>query len=314
MKGRDTAIDITKAIGILLMVLGHCAIPSVLINFIFSFHMPLFFILSGYFFKEKDTSLLIRNGYYHLIRPYLITGVVIILLCLVEQHYHTAYLKLIAFLLGSGSGHWFGESVPIIGPIWFLPALFWCKIIYNLICKRTKHVFLYSFIISTISFVFGKYITTLPFGFLYGLCALVFYSMGHYWNIKRVALNSKWLFVGILIWAFCIKKGSLEIATYNCNLYPFSMIAAFIGTYITYKFSTIFPKKLSSPFCWLGKNTMYILCYHTLYFYILSVLNVYLFKPNDIIINDWMKLIICFVLSLGLPIIHVKIMLAINRN
>ena len=54
MNNRDTAFDITKAIGILLMILVHCSgLPHLLRNFIFSFHMPLFFIVSGYFYKPK---------------------------------------------------------------------------------------------------------------------------------------------------------------------------------------------------------------------------------------------------------------------
>ncbi len=40
-------VDISKAIAIVLMVAGHTSIPRPLSNFIWSFHMPLFFIASG---------------------------------------------------------------------------------------------------------------------------------------------------------------------------------------------------------------------------------------------------------------------------
>ena len=54
-------IDIAKGIGIILVVLGHTLVPQVretgfagfLWIFIYNFHMPLFFFLSGYLF-EKD--------------------------------------------------------------------------------------------------------------------------------------------------------------------------------------------------------------------------------------------------------------------
>lgn len=45
-------ITIAKSIGIILMVLGHIEIPSLLKNFIYVFHMPLFFFCSGYLFKD----------------------------------------------------------------------------------------------------------------------------------------------------------------------------------------------------------------------------------------------------------------------
>ena len=45
-------ITIAKAMGILLMVIGHSGCPQVLFRIIYLFHMPLFFFLSGIFAKE----------------------------------------------------------------------------------------------------------------------------------------------------------------------------------------------------------------------------------------------------------------------
>ena len=45
-------VDVAKGIAILLVIIGHTVnFGSATRNFIFSFHMPLFFILSGYTFK-----------------------------------------------------------------------------------------------------------------------------------------------------------------------------------------------------------------------------------------------------------------------
>ena len=44
---RNQWVDVAKGIAIILMVLGHTAIPDSLSRFIYSFHMPLFFIASG---------------------------------------------------------------------------------------------------------------------------------------------------------------------------------------------------------------------------------------------------------------------------
>lgn len=47
-------IDIAKGIGVLLVIAGHMhAMPTVIKNFIYGFHMPLFFMLAGYCFKDK---------------------------------------------------------------------------------------------------------------------------------------------------------------------------------------------------------------------------------------------------------------------
>lgn len=48
---RNQWIDIAKGITIILMVLGHSSLPQPISRFIWSFHMPLFFIASGWMTK-----------------------------------------------------------------------------------------------------------------------------------------------------------------------------------------------------------------------------------------------------------------------
>lgn len=55
---RDNVIDVAKGIGIVLVVFAHINFTEPIQFFIYSFHMPLFFIISGVLFtKEKYPSL-----------------------------------------------------------------------------------------------------------------------------------------------------------------------------------------------------------------------------------------------------------------
>lgn len=54
MKERDSTVDIIKAIGIVCMVLGHSGCP--ITHFICLFHMAIFFIASGYCYKENYSN------------------------------------------------------------------------------------------------------------------------------------------------------------------------------------------------------------------------------------------------------------------
>lgn len=53
---RIESLDIAKGIGILIVVLGHVLRTDdvFLKKFIFSFHMPLFFMLSGFVFNTEN--------------------------------------------------------------------------------------------------------------------------------------------------------------------------------------------------------------------------------------------------------------------
>lgn len=52
--------DMARGITILLMMVGHFSLPFTVKVFIYSFHMPLFFISNAYFMKSyawKDTAI-----------------------------------------------------------------------------------------------------------------------------------------------------------------------------------------------------------------------------------------------------------------
>ena len=53
MKRDNTTLSICKAVAIILMCAGHAEGPTLLVTFIYLFHMPLFFIAAGYFFDKK---------------------------------------------------------------------------------------------------------------------------------------------------------------------------------------------------------------------------------------------------------------------
>ena len=80
---RNVEIDIAKGIGILLVIIGHGAIPSWSKDAISSFHMPLFFILSGYFFRDEKPLTRVQKDAKRLLLPYVVTMTVITLYMLV---------------------------------------------------------------------------------------------------------------------------------------------------------------------------------------------------------------------------------------
>ena len=70
---RINYIDTTKAILIIFVVIGHIFLNGKIHDFIYTFHIPAFFIISGILFNAKDKSYFIalKNKIYSLIVPFI---------------------------------------------------------------------------------------------------------------------------------------------------------------------------------------------------------------------------------------------------
>ena len=47
-------VDTSKGLGILLVIVGRCGIGGIPLKWVYSFHLPLFFIISGYLFSYNE--------------------------------------------------------------------------------------------------------------------------------------------------------------------------------------------------------------------------------------------------------------------
>ena len=70
-KKRIQYIDIARGIAIILMIIGH-VIEGLPRKIIYSFHMPLFIIVSGLLYKDRNAKDTIKNILKKLILPYAI--------------------------------------------------------------------------------------------------------------------------------------------------------------------------------------------------------------------------------------------------
>ena len=82
MNNRKCWLDIAKGIAIFLMVIGHTSIPSVVSNFVYAFHMPLFFIASGLAsdYDRHTWGGYVKHKSYTIMLPFLSYSVIVILL------------------------------------------------------------------------------------------------------------------------------------------------------------------------------------------------------------------------------------------
>lgn len=138
MERRIDWIDCTKGIAILLTIIGHSVYygryGSTLRGMIFSFHMPLFFILSCLTYRCSNDMSEFRKkmikGMCHLLSPAIITFAIMILYqCVIDTSLITNWVywkgKIYTLIFASGVNTTINEfEVNAIGIPWFFFALF----------------------------------------------------------------------------------------------------------------------------------------------------------------------------------------------
>ena len=200
---RRGEIDAAKGLALLSVVLGHVILlhtfPS---NWIYTFHMPAFFFLSGMTFRpEKYDGLLpfLKDKARKRLLPYLGITALAFFICMLRPAYR-------APVLNDGWSHqllWiFYYTQPqnlYVGQLWFLVALFWAELMawiwFQLAGKRHLLVKCYSVFLLALLAVriqeINPYLPVgnrLPWKIDSALCACVFLIAG-YWTEKRRLLE-----------------------------------------------------------------------------------------------------------------------------
>ena len=141
---RKLWLDIAKGITIILMVVGHTTIHHIASDFIYCFHMPLFFIASGFISSYLKHSPLeyIKHKAHTMMLPFITYSIIVSLVL-----YFIGQIDF-PILLSNG---WGGYA------LWFVPVLYLASILAMLV-SFTKNVYLrYGFMFSL--FLLGGYLS-----------------------------------------------------------------------------------------------------------------------------------------------------------
>ena len=268
-------IDTARGIAILLVILGHMPINKWTHDFIYSFHMPLFFIISGFFIAGETAlavSEYIKKKYTRLIIPYLFFGILIMIpFSIVFEAYRTGDAS-IGTMSNLFSRHLVGHLIglrndwPYVGLFWFLPCLFCSLILIFLISKYCgKYVLPVVVILSAGGFLYNYFISSsLPFSMDLSMIAVLFLMIGSYFF--KHSKNLSWSIAGtagIIGFIAFILNGRVEMYDGNFNN---PVIFLLSGTGISIFVLKICMSIKGSSFTeWLGLNTLLIYMLHYLF-------------------------------------------------
>ncbi|HEX7819407.1 MAG TPA: acyltransferase family protein [Sphingobium sp.] len=130
--GRVEWVDAAKGIGILLVIAGHVWWRGPWRDMIYAFHMPLFFLLSGYMVKPQPTLPLVVKQVRSLLVPFAAFSLLLIAVDLLVEGARGVRPIFPGF--GTGIAAILLHTESLRGPftiLWFIPCLFFARIAWN---------------------------------------------------------------------------------------------------------------------------------------------------------------------------------------
>ena len=285
LQKRNIYIDILKAFAIICVVCGHCIqygsgadylsqclfFDNVIFKVIYSFHMPLFMLISGYLFaysvNKTNWLQLIYSRVKTLVIPIMIWSIIPLVLSLVTMFRNNELVSLFLVIK---------KYVSIsLGNLWFLWAIFWCSLIVTLVRRFFKDSMIIYIVGMLLTFIVPDALGCHMYKFMYP-----FFVIGYFYNKnngkeklksiyenKAVLLISGGVFIALLLLfnydsyiytsGYYILKENVIKQLYN-DIYRF-VIGLEGSIFIMLIFNTTiryFNDTFTRIMCWIGRNTL----------------------------------------------------------
>lgn len=294
---KNNYISIAKALGIILMVVGHSGCPITFCRFIYLFHMPLFFICSGYFFKDISDRPSLYSFYKKRIKglywPYLKWSLLFLLLHNTFRHLHITesviyqkedYVRHLIKMI------FMTDYELLIRPFWFIKELLLASLIVattsflnaRLFTKKRPELL---FVIATIFSVISKFAPPIP---IIGDCSVLCLSVLYYYTGILIYKYKQFIpltyttliltFIIVLLGSLFF-KGTIDMrftSIYNqIPYYIFSIAGIIMILCISQKLETT--NKVSLLY-YIGNHTMPILALNLLALKVGSCLKIWIYR------------------------------------
>lgn len=308
---RNDTISIAKGIAIILMVIGHAEAPELITNFIYTFHMPLFFICAGYFFSPKyldDPWTFVSKRFKGLYIPFIKWSLVFLLL-------HNIWFEL--GILNETYGNWTGgvthpytlqsaiQRLVLIftsmsgydefmaGAFWFFRGLLVASILsmlfYRILRKNTRLndnlcLFLICvgmILITALHIFFHFKLTFFPNGGWRETWGIFFFTLGILFKRMQPYLREHWALTSVYFLLLCGAAVLHLSGMNNGGIYrdlwslPLTGTIGFLMLHHVSGCISVMTSRLSRLLVYIGENTLYVFIFHIISFKLVSLVKIW---------------------------------------
>ena len=298
-------IDILKSFGIILMIMGHIGFGDQFDFYIHSFHMPMFYIISGHLYKKSNITFneFLKKKFHSLIIPYIFWSIfhliIWYLLCLIfnKEFLLLNFLSIFSFNTTS--------YMPIAGALWFLTSLFFVDIIYFIIDKLDNKIKTSLIILLSLCGCIIPYYFRLPLALDTSFMGIGLYHIGVLSKKIMNDDNFKKSIICIIIGSiFTFVNGYINVRE---GIYSNILLYYFVASIMTYGLYGLAYKlnhlncKIIKEFKFIGRNSLVYVCLNQLILLFLN--NFSEFFQNNFLLYVVLKIASLFFVLMILHII-----------
>lgn len=279
LKRRIEWVDVVKGMAVPLIIIGHTSQSAAFITYIYSFHMPLFFLLSGYTSKRAED---VKTYGKHILKNfcYLILPCILVQLGIewVELWMKTGTWQMLTwtkitgifYRLFWGCAWGWADGFPSVGMLWFFITMFWAKVIWEgiglLFPEKDTAICIFVALIG-IWYGPGNY---LPQNLDIAMMTVLYYCIGNFarkYQEKVIAARFKMplFWIALMIWVFCAQQGMyIELAVKSYPGIVVGILESICGSYV---FCILAQEVAENRICkkifsFLGRHTLLIVLVH----------------------------------------------------
>ena len=312
-------VDNVKAIAMVLVVVGHApGLNPFVMNFIYAFHMPVFFFLSGLLLSEQKLALPLRRFIVLQVRS---LGIPYLFFFLLSYLYWLPTHRLAAAAKTLGPMAWWEPLLGLLmgnqhawvvnAVLWFFLCLFMTTCIY-FIAKRFFSTGFLALVFSSLGIVFALfYVPSWP-RWLWTLdstlIALGFYAAGHFARayypqlaqLSRPRAAILVLVLGLVLLAGTALNGKVDLNSLVFGNLPFLyFVNAYIGIVGLWLIGMLMPSK--PVLTWIANHTIIIFPTHLLLYSLFTGIAVIVLGwPHNFKESSWIWAVIFPILALSL--------------
>lgn len=270
-KKRVDWIDYAKAVGILAVIAGHVGFGEVFSHFIHFWHMPIFFIITGYLTKSRVNSNFFdetKGKVKSLILPYVSVGLLNTIVWIVK--YKPAKVDIqerVTNLL------WINTSrLPIATAIWFLTCMFFAWVIFYAVSK-IKNIPIRMILFITIAacgMVCSQNDIVFPYGINQACVAASLMAIGHILQKSNIleeenGKSKQIVIFGLIGGGIGMINGPVNMRynSYgNIVMFYFSAVTMSCMIFVIVKYLRYAPRIIMNTMKKIGENSIIYLCFN----------------------------------------------------